>query len=129
MVHMQVRESNEALRGSQSELTERQRFLQTLEVELESLHKQVRTRHEEPFKYHFCSLSELLEPWPMQIQLQLTTGKWNPALYVEAIWMTQAINAPSYAITYFHESNVRIKKHRHSLLLDYVETLLKVVHS
>ncbi|CAM4730556.1 hypothetical protein PO909_022298 [Leuciscus waleckii] len=41
MVHMQVRESNEALRGSQSELTERQRFLQTLEVELESLHKQV----------------------------------------------------------------------------------------
>lgn len=40
---MEVRESNEALRGAQSELTERQRFLQTLEVELESLHKQVRT--------------------------------------------------------------------------------------
>lgn len=72
---MQVRESNEALRGSQSELTERQRFLQTLEVELESLHKQVRTRQEEPFKDHFCSLSELLEPRPIRIQLQLTTGK------------------------------------------------------
>lgn len=43
-----MRESNEALRGAQSELTERQRFLQTLEVELESLHKQVRTG--EPFK-------------------------------------------------------------------------------
>ncbi|KAB5543836.1 hypothetical protein PHYPO_G00084240 [Pangasianodon hypophthalmus] len=41
MVQMEVRESNEALRGAQSELTERQRFLQTLEVELESLHKQV----------------------------------------------------------------------------------------
>lgn len=40
---MEVRENNEALRGAQSELTERQRFLQTLEVELESLHKQVRT--------------------------------------------------------------------------------------
>ncbi|KAI2659994.1 Keratin, type I cytoskeletal 18 [Labeo rohita] len=40
-VQTQVRESNEALRGAHSELTERQRFLQTLEVELESLHKQV----------------------------------------------------------------------------------------
>lgn len=40
-VQMEVRENNEALRGAQSELTERQRFLQTLEVELESLHKQV----------------------------------------------------------------------------------------
>ncbi|XP_028828924.1 keratin, type I cytoskeletal 18 [Denticeps clupeoides] len=40
-VQSEVRESNEALRGAQSELTERQRFLQTLEVELESLHKQV----------------------------------------------------------------------------------------
>uniref|UniRef100_A0A9J7YH03 Si:ch211-243g18.2 n=1 Tax=Cyprinus carpio carpio TaxID=630221 RepID=A0A9J7YH03_CYPCA len=40
-VQTQVRESNEALRGAQGELTERQRFLQTLEVELESLHKQV----------------------------------------------------------------------------------------
>ncbi|KTG07378.1 hypothetical protein cypCar_00008134 [Cyprinus carpio] len=39
-VQTQVRESNEALRGAQGELTERQRFLQTLEVELESLHKQ-----------------------------------------------------------------------------------------
>lgn len=41
-VQNEVKESNEALRGAQSELTERQRFLQTLEVELESLHKQVR---------------------------------------------------------------------------------------
>lgn len=40
-VQNEVKESNEALRGAQSELTERQRFLQTLEVELESLHKQV----------------------------------------------------------------------------------------
>lgn len=37
----EVKESNEALRGAQGELTERQRFLQTLEVELESLHKQI----------------------------------------------------------------------------------------
>lgn len=40
-VQNEVKESNEALRGAQGELTERQRFLQTLEVELESLHKQV----------------------------------------------------------------------------------------
>ncbi|XP_068608950.1 keratin, type I cytoskeletal 18 [Brachionichthys hirsutus] len=40
-VQVNVKESNEALRGAQSELVERQRFLQTLEVELESLHKQV----------------------------------------------------------------------------------------
>lgn len=40
-VQNEVKESNEALRGSQNELIERQRFLQTLEVELESLHKQV----------------------------------------------------------------------------------------
>ncbi|KAG7223926.1 hypothetical protein INR49_015182, partial [Caranx melampygus] len=40
-VQNEVKESNEALRGAQSELTERQRFLQTLEVELESLHKQI----------------------------------------------------------------------------------------
>lgn len=37
----EVKESNEALRGAQSELIERQRFLQGLEVQLESLHKQV----------------------------------------------------------------------------------------
>lgn len=37
----EVKENNEALRNAQSELVERQRFLQTLEVELESLHKQV----------------------------------------------------------------------------------------
>lgn len=37
----EVKESNEALRSAQSELVERQRFLQTLEVELESLHKHV----------------------------------------------------------------------------------------
>lgn len=36
-----MKQSNEALRGAQGELVERQRFLQTLEVELESLHKQV----------------------------------------------------------------------------------------
>lgn len=41
MMQNEVKESNEALRGAQGELTERQRFLQTLEVELESLHKQV----------------------------------------------------------------------------------------
>ncbi|XP_022617891.1 keratin, type I cytoskeletal 18-like [Seriola dumerili] len=40
-VQNEVKESNEALRGAQSELIERQRFLQTLEVELESLHKQI----------------------------------------------------------------------------------------
>uniref|UniRef100_A0A8C6UB06 Si:ch211-243g18.2 n=1 Tax=Neogobius melanostomus TaxID=47308 RepID=A0A8C6UB06_9GOBI len=40
-VQNEVKESNEALRLSQSELTERQRFLQNLEVELDSLHKQI----------------------------------------------------------------------------------------
>ncbi|XP_041742853.1 keratin, type I cytoskeletal 18-like [Coregonus clupeaformis] len=40
-VQSEVKESNEALREAQSELVERQRFLQNLEVELESLHKQV----------------------------------------------------------------------------------------
>uniref|UniRef100_A0A8D0AKS9 Si:ch211-243g18.2 n=1 Tax=Sander lucioperca TaxID=283035 RepID=A0A8D0AKS9_SANLU len=40
-VQNEVKESNEALRGAQSELIDRQRFLQTLEVELEGLHKQV----------------------------------------------------------------------------------------
>ena len=40
-VQTEVKESNDALRDAQSELIERQRFLQTLEVELESLHKQV----------------------------------------------------------------------------------------
>ncbi|XP_056258759.1 keratin, type I cytoskeletal 18 isoform X2 [Seriola aureovittata] len=40
-VQNEVKESNEALRGAQSELIERQRFLQSLEVELESLHKQI----------------------------------------------------------------------------------------
>lgn len=47
----EVKESNEALRGAQSELVERQRFLQGLEVQLESLHKQVsrpRPRGEAP---------------------------------------------------------------------------------
>ncbi|MEQ2246659.1 hypothetical protein ILYODFUR_001628 [Ilyodon furcidens] len=40
-VQNEVKESNEALRRAQGELTERQRFLQTLEVELDSLHKQI----------------------------------------------------------------------------------------
>lgn len=40
----EVKENNEALRGAQGELMERQRFLQSLEVELEGLHKQVRPR-------------------------------------------------------------------------------------
>lgn len=41
-VQSQVKESNEALRFAQSELTERRRFLQGLEVETDSLRKQVR---------------------------------------------------------------------------------------
>lgn len=40
-VQSQVKESNEALRFAQSELIERKRFLQGLEVELDSLRKQV----------------------------------------------------------------------------------------
>lgn len=40
-VQSEVRESNEALRCAQSELSERRRFLQALEVELESVRKQV----------------------------------------------------------------------------------------
>ncbi|XP_077593544.1 keratin, type I cytoskeletal 18 isoform X1 [Stigmatopora nigra] len=40
-VQNDVKESNEALRCARGELVERQRFLQTLEVELESLQKQV----------------------------------------------------------------------------------------
>ncbi|KAG9354185.1 hypothetical protein JZ751_012309 [Albula glossodonta] len=40
-VQSEVKESNEALRGAQNDLLERQRFLQTLEVELDSMRKQV----------------------------------------------------------------------------------------
>lgn len=40
-VQSEVKESNEALRAAQCELVERQRFLQSLEVEVEGLHKQV----------------------------------------------------------------------------------------
>lgn len=40
-VQSEVKESNEALRCAQSELGERRRFLQALEVELESVRKQV----------------------------------------------------------------------------------------
>lgn len=40
-VQSQVKESNEALRFAQSELSERRRFLQGLEVELDGLRKQV----------------------------------------------------------------------------------------
>lgn len=40
-VQSQVKESNEALRFAQSEMRERRRFLQGLEVELDSLRKQV----------------------------------------------------------------------------------------
>lgn len=42
-VQSEVKESNEALRSAQNELTERRRFLQGLEVELDSLRKQVIT--------------------------------------------------------------------------------------
>ena len=41
VVQHEVKESNEALRTAQAELVDRQRFLQTLEVEMEGLHKQV----------------------------------------------------------------------------------------
>lgn len=41
-VQSEVKEGNEALRTAQNDLIERQRFLQALEVELESLRKQVR---------------------------------------------------------------------------------------
>lgn len=41
-VQSQVKENNDALRFAQSELSERRRFLQGLEVELDSLRKQVR---------------------------------------------------------------------------------------
>lgn len=40
-VQSEVKESNEALRCAQNELNERRRFLQGLEVELDSLRKQV----------------------------------------------------------------------------------------
>lgn len=40
-VQKEVKENNEALRSAQSDLVERQRFLQALEVELEGLHKQM----------------------------------------------------------------------------------------
>lgn len=42
-VQSEVKESNEALRCAQNEFNERRRFLQGLEVELESLRKQVIT--------------------------------------------------------------------------------------
>lgn len=40
-VQSEVKENNDALRCAQSELSERRRFLQALEVELDSLRKQV----------------------------------------------------------------------------------------
>ena len=40
-VQSEVKESNEALRRAQGELSERRRFLQALEVELDNLRKQV----------------------------------------------------------------------------------------
>lgn len=40
-VQSEVKESNEALRCAQSELNERRRFMQALEVELDNLRKQV----------------------------------------------------------------------------------------
>lgn len=40
-IQSEVKESNEALRCAQSELSEKRRFLQALEVELDSLRKQV----------------------------------------------------------------------------------------
>lgn len=47
-VQSEVKESNEALRCAQSELSERRRFLQALEVELDSLRKQVTWMHVYP---------------------------------------------------------------------------------
>ena len=54
MVQNEVKESNEALRGAQAELVERQRFLQGLEVELETLHKQVGVRKTGSFPLCLC---------------------------------------------------------------------------
>lgn len=62
----EVKENNEALRSAQSELMERQRFLQTLEVELESLHKQVRPR-----------------PWGQRCALASSRGGQPPS---QGIW-------------------------------------------
>ncbi len=47
-VQSEVKESNEALRCAQSELSERRRFLQALEVELDNLRKQVTWMHVYP---------------------------------------------------------------------------------
>ncbi|XP_055064991.1 keratin, type I cytoskeletal 18 [Misgurnus anguillicaudatus] len=67
-VQTQVRQSNEALRGAQSELTERQRFMQTLEVELESLHKQVAALE--------GNLGETGQKYSMEMErLQVTLGQ------------------------------------------------------
>lgn len=44
-VQSEVKESNEALRSAQTKFSERRRFLQTLEVELDSLQKQVQSAH------------------------------------------------------------------------------------
>lgn len=52
-VQSEVKESNEALRCAQSELNERRRFLQALEVELDSLRKQVKYTSVYP---HCCIL-------------------------------------------------------------------------
>lgn len=43
-VQSEVKENNEALRCAQGELSERKRFLQALEVELDSLRRQVTQR-------------------------------------------------------------------------------------
>lgn len=44
-VQSEVKQSNEALRSAQTEFSERRRFLQALEVELDSLRKQVQSAH------------------------------------------------------------------------------------
>lgn len=59
-VQSEVKESNEALRCAQNELNERRRFLQGLEVELDSLRKQVPVFVNKRTRSKRCCSAELL---------------------------------------------------------------------
>ncbi|MFT7815470.1 keratin, type I cytoskeletal 18-like [Arapaima gigas] len=72
-VQSEVQESNEALRSSQSEFSDRKRFLQTLEVELESLRKQVGTLE--------GNLGEVNQKYALEMeQLQMTLSQLEETL-------------------------------------------------
>lgn len=78
-VQSEVKESNEALRLAQSELSERRRFLQGLEVELDSLRKQV--GHDGPSS---PGTKQLPPPLPINCQTHLRIFVLAVSLYTKS---------------------------------------------